>query len=80
MAQGSPLTLKDASIGTSCVLKKVHGSGSTFQRLLEMGLIPNTHVKVVRLAPLGDPMEIELHGYNLSLRKAEAEMVEIEYV
>ena len=81
MKHGSnTLILSNAPVGSTCIHKRVTGSGSTYQRLLEMGLVTNTRLKVVRLAPLGDPMEIELHGYNLSLRKAEAHMVEIEYV
>ena len=52
-------------------------TGSPPARLLEMGLLPGTEIEVVRLAPLGDPMDIRVRGYHLSLRKSEAEMVEI---
>ncbi|MDJ0836433.1 MAG: FeoA family protein [Acidobacteriota bacterium] len=72
------MTLNTLSPGQSCRVKSVRGSGPTYQRLLEMGLIPDTEVQVVRLAPMGDPMEVQLHGYYLSLRKNEAAMVEIE--
>ncbi|GAB4368849.1 MAG: ferrous iron transport protein A [Acidobacteriota bacterium] len=56
----------------------VRGADGLTQRLLEMGLIEGTNVEVVRLAPLGDPMELRLHGYHLSVRKSEAARVEVE--
>lgn len=70
-------TLQQMKPGTRCTVKKVHGEGATYQRLLEMGLIEGTVVEVIRLAPLGDPMEVNLHGFNLSLRAREAEKVEV---
>jgi len=53
------------------------GNGPLVQRLMEMGVIAGARIRVVRLAPLGDPMEVELHGYRLSIRKAEAGVVEV---
>lgn len=73
------MTLSSVAPGKSCRIVAVHGSGITYQRLLEMGLIEDTEVRVVRHAPLGDPMEITLLGYHLSLRKAEAAMVEVRH-
>ena len=73
------LTLDTVRPGRKCILRTVRGGGSTYQRLLEMGLVADTEVDVVRLAPLGDPMEISLHGYHLSLRKSDASMVEVSY-
>ena len=65
--------------GQCATVKAVTGEGSAhYQRLLEMGLYEGAEVRVVRFAPLGDPMEIVLHGYNLSLRKAEAASVQVE--
>ena len=76
----SHVTLDTVPPGKKCVLHAVRGAGSIYQRLLEMGLIAGTVVDVVRLAPLGDPMEIMLHGYHLSLRRSEASMVEVSHV
>jgi len=73
------LTLDHVLPGEKCVLRGILGSGATYQRLLEMGLVADTLVDVVRLAPMGDPMEISLHGYHLSLRKSDASMVEVVY-
>ena len=73
------MTLENMRPGHSCRVIAVHGEGSTYQRLLEMGLIENTVIRVIRHAPLGDPMEVGLHGYYLSLRKAEAAMVEVAH-
>jgi len=70
-------TLDQLKPGTHATIKRVHGSGATYQRLLEMGLLAGTPFTVVRYAPLGDPMEIRLHGFNLSLRASEAAKVEI---
>lgn len=59
-------------------IKTVHGSHAISQRLMEMGLIEGSTIEVVRLAPLGDPMQVSIHDYNLSLRKSEAALVEVE--
>ncbi len=61
-----------------CRVTNVRGGHAVSQRLMEMGLIEGSTIEVVRLAPLGDPMQVFLHGYNLSLRKTEASLVEVE--
>ena len=72
------MTLDKLSIGGSGVITAVGGEGALRCRLLDMGLIPKTTVRVEKVAPLGDPIEINVRGYELSLRKADAEMIEIE--
>ena len=72
-------TLSEMAPGAQCTVRKIHGKGPSYQRLLEMGLIEGTSLNVVRYAPLGDPMEVRLHGYHLSLRKAEATLVEVSH-
>lgn len=71
------LTLKDLRPGDRARVISCHGSGSTFQRLCEMGFIEGTLLRLVRFAPLGDPIEVELSDYHLSLRRAEAAMIEV---
>jgi len=71
-------TLKDLKIGQTGVVVRIKGKGSIKQRMMDMGLVPGSEVKVIRVAPLGDPIEIILKGYNLSLRKSEAQDIEIE--
>ena len=72
------ITLKDMKPGEQARVKRCSGDGAVFQRLCEMGFVPGTCVRVVRFAPLGDPMQVELYGYQLSLRKSEAAMIEVE--
>ncbi len=64
--------------GQEGVVTKVNGTGNLRYRLLDMGLIPKTRIKVIRFAPMGDPMEISLRGYELTLRKSDADMIEVE--
>ena len=64
--------------GKTCVVQSVQGEGAVRTRMIEMGLIKGTQVKVIRVAPLGDPIEFEVKGYNLSLRKKEARMVDVK--
>ena len=71
-------TLKQLAIGDSAIVTKVGGEGSLRQHFLDMGLIPGTEVKVMKYAPMGDPIEIRLHGYELTLRLAEADQIEIK--
>ncbi len=71
------MTLKELSVGKSGVIKAVGGEGILRCRLLDMGLIPNTRVTVQRIAPMGDPMEIRLRGYELTLRMDDAAKIEI---
>ena len=69
------MKLKDLAIGKSAVVTAVGGEGSLRQHFLDMGVIPGTRVTPVKLAPMGDPMQLSLHGYELSLRLADAEKI-----
>ncbi len=71
-------TLKEAKIGKPVKVVKVGGSGPIKRRLMDMGLTKGVEVMVRKVAPLGDPMEVSLRGYELTLRKADAEMIEVE--
>ena len=70
-------TLRDVSIGESATVKRLHGEGATKRRIMDMGITRGTEIKVRKLAPLGDPLELTVRGYELSLRKADAEMIEV---
>lgn len=70
-------TLKDAKIGQSVVVLKLHGEGTVRRRIMDMGITKNVEVFIRKVAPLGDPIEVCVRGYELSLRKADAEMIEI---
>lgn len=72
------MTLKELEVGKSAVIQTVGGEGVLRQHFLDMGVIPGAEVTVVKLAPMGDPMELQIHGYELTLRLAEAEQIEIE--
>ena len=72
------MTLKELEVGKSAVIQTVGGEGVLRQHFLDMGIIPGAEVTVVKLAPMGDPMELQIHGYELTLRLAEAEQIEIE--
>ena len=72
------MTLKELEIGKSAVIKTVGGEGALRQHFLDMGMIPGAEVTVVKLAPMGDPMELQIHGYELTLRLAEADQIEID--
>ena len=72
------MTLKELQIGKSAVIKTVGGEGALRQHFLDMGMIPGAEVTVVKLAPMGDPMELQIHGYELTLRLAEADQIEID--
>jgi Fe2+ transport system protein FeoA len=74
----SATTLAQLAPGASAVIKAFPQAGPAFTRLREMGLLPGTRVTLVRVAPLGDPIEIQVRGYRLSLRKTEAALVEIQ--
>jgi ferrous iron transport protein B len=72
-------TLDTLKTGQRATVKTVGGAGSALnQRLMEMGVFEGAEVEVIRFAPLGDPMELRLHGYNLSVRKADAAFVQVE--
>lgn len=70
-------TLRDVEIGQTCIVKKIHGQGAVKRRIMDMGVTKNTEVYVRKVAPLGDPIEVTVRGYELSIRKADAEMVEV---
>ena len=71
-------TLKDIKIGDSATVVKVHGEGAIRRRIMDMGLTKGVEIYVQKVAPLGDPIEISLRGYELSIRKADAEMVLVQ--
>ena len=71
-------TLRNVAIGQSAVIKKLHGEGPTRRRIMDMGLTKGTEIIVRKVAPLGDPIELTVRGYELTVRKADAEFVEVE--
>lgn len=71
-------TLKEVPVGGSAKVVKLHGEGAVKRRIMDMGLTRGTEVTVRKVAPLGDPIELTVRGYELSLRKADAEMIEVE--
>ena len=73
-------TLRDVPVGSTAKVVKLHGEGAVKRRIMDMGLTKNTEVYVRKVAPLGDPVELNVRGYELSLRKADAEMIEVEDV
>lgn len=71
-------TLKDVRIGESVTVKKVNGEGPIRRRIMDMGITKGVEILVRKVAPLGDPMELTLRGYELTLRKADASMIDVE--
>ncbi|CDA91182.1 MAG: ferrous iron transport protein A [Firmicutes bacterium] len=71
-------TLKEVKVGEDAVVKRLHGEGATKRRIMDMGITKGTAVHVRKVAPLGDPIELTVRGYELSIRKADAEMIEVE--
>ena len=71
-------TLRDAKIGETVKVVKLHGEGAIKRRIMGMGITKGTDVYVRKVAPLGDPVEVTVRGYELSLRKADAEMIEVQ--
>lgn len=71
-------TLGEVAVGKTARVVKLHGEGAMRRRIMDMGLTKGVEVKVRKLAPLGDPMELTVRGYQLSLRKADAKMIEVE--
>ena len=71
-------TLKDVKIGVKCKVVKLHGEGAIKRRIMDMGITKGTELCIRKVAPLGDPMELTVRGYELSLRKSDAEMIEVE--
>ena len=71
-------TLKDVKIGETCKVVKLHGEGAVKRRIMDMGVTKGVKVYVRKVAPLGDPIEITVRNYELSIRKADAETIEVE--
>ena len=71
-------TLKNVRIGSTAKVVKLHGEGAVRRRIMDMGITKGVEIYVRKVAPLGDPMELMVRGYELSLRKADAEMIEVE--
>ena len=71
-------TLRDVSVGDTVKVVKLHGEGAVKRRIMDMGITKGIEVYVRKLAPLGDPVEGNVRGYELSIRKADAEMIEVE--
>jgi ferrous iron transport protein A len=71
-------TLKDVEVGRHAVIVKLHGEGALKRRIMDMGLTKGTEVYVRKVAPLGDPIELTVRGYELSIRKDDAEKIEVE--
>lgn len=71
-------TLKDVKIGESTTVLKLNGHGAVRRRIMDMGITKGVNLKVCKVAPLGDPIEITVRGYQLSLRKDDAEMIEVQ--
>ena len=71
-------TLREAKIGQTVTVKKLNGEGAVKRRIMDMGITKGAEVHIRKVAPLGDPIEITVRGYELSLRKADAKMIEVE--
>ena len=71
-------TLKEVKIGEAVTVVKIHGEGALRRRVMDMGITRGVTIKIIKTAPLGDPLEITVRGYELSLRKADAAMIEVE--
>ena len=71
-------TLRDVKVGDTVKVVKLHGEGAVKRRIMDMGITKDVEVFVRKLAPLGDPVEVNVRGYELSIRKADAEMIEVE--
>lgn len=73
-------TLKNAKVGETVKVVKLHGQGAVKRRIMDMGITKGVQIYVRKFAPLGDPMELQVRGYELSLRKADADMIEVEEI
>lgn len=71
-------TLRDIKVGESATVKRLHGEGAVKRRIMDMGITKGVEILVRKVAPLGDPIELNLRGYELSIRKADADAVEVE--
>ena len=74
------LTLKESVVGKRYIVKQIHSSGPLKRRIMDMGITKNSELYIRKVAPLGDPVQISIRGYELSLRKEDAECVEIEMI
>ena len=72
------MTLKDAKIGQTVTVTKITGEGAVKRRIMDMGITKGVEVCIRKVAPLGDPVEVNVRGYELSIRKADADMIEVE--
>jgi len=70
-------TLRDVKVGQTAVVVRLHGEGAVKRRIMDMGITKNVEIYVRKVAPLGDPLELTVRGYELSLRKADAELIEV---
>lgn len=71
------MTLKDVNVGSTVTVKKLNGQGATKRRIMDMGITKGVDVYIRKVAPLGDPIEVTVRGYELSLRKADAAMIDV---
>jgi ferrous iron transport protein A len=71
------MTLRDVKVGSTAVVKKLNGQGAIKRRIMDMGITQGTEIFVRKVAPLGDPVEVTVRGYELSLRKADCEFIEV---
>ena len=71
-------TLRNIAVGETAKVKRLHGEGALKRRIMDMGITKNTEIYIRKVAPLGDPIEVTVRGYELSLRKADAEMIEVQ--
>ena len=72
------MTLKDVKIGDTCKVKRIHGEGALKRRIMDMGITKGVEIYVRKVAPLGDPVEITVRDYELSIRKGDVELIEVE--
>ena len=72
------MTLRDVKIGETCKVKRIHGEGALKRRIMDMGITKGVVIYVRKVAPLGDPVEITVRDYELSIRKSDAELIEVE--
>ena len=72
------MTLNEVPVGGVCTVTKLNGTGKLRRRIMDMGITKGVEIKVIKIAPLGDPMELNVRGYELSIRKSEAESIEVQ--
>ncbi len=72
------MTLRDVKIGNTCTVKRIHGEGALKRRIMDMGITKGVSIYVRKVAPLGDPIEVTVRDYELSIRKGDAELIEVE--